>query len=75
MPYKRRSDLPARVKDNLPAHAEEIFQKAYNNAYKEYKDPSKRRGKESLEEVANKVAWAAVKNVYEKKDDKWQKKQ
>jgi cation transport regulator len=35
----------------------------------EYKDPSERRGKESREEVAHKVAWSAVKKVYEKDSD------
>lgn len=74
MPYPNTSDRPKKVKDTLPAHAEEIFQKAFNSAYEEYKDPSKRRGNESLEEVANKVAWAAVKRVYEKVGDKWERK-
>ncbi|MDQ6724448.1 MAG: ChaB family protein, partial [Thermoproteota archaeon] len=43
------------------------------SAVKEYKDPEKRRGgkTESAEEIAHKVAWAAVKKEYTKKNDKW----
>jgi cation transport regulator len=58
----------------LPKHAQEIYQAAYNNAWDEYKDPEDRRGDASREEVAHKVAWAAVKQKYEKQEDKWVKK-
>ena len=71
MPYERLSDLPASVKDNLPKHAQEIYQAAYNNAWDEYADPDERQGDASREETAHRVAWAAVKKKYEKKDDKW----
>ena len=62
--------------DDLPKHAQHIFKKAHASAIKEYEDPDKRRGgkKESVEEVAHKVAWAAVKKEYKKKDDEWVKK-
>lgn len=72
MPYNSRDELPESVKGVLPPHAEEIFMKAFNNAYDEYKDSDERRGKDSREEVAFKVAWSAVKKMYEKGDDnKW----
>ena len=58
-------DLPKGVED-LPGHAKEIYRKAHNNALKQYKDPEKRRGPASLEEVAHKVAWAAVKKECQK---------
>ena len=75
MPYKSTSDLPDAVRDNLPEHAREIFKEAFNSAWDEYADPDKRRGHESRDEVSFKVAWAAVKNEYEKgDDDKWHKK-
>lgn len=75
MPYKRKSDLPESVKDNLPAHAQEIYMKAYNNALEQYADPEKRRGNSSREETARKVAWAAVKKEYKKnKNGEWTKK-
>lgn len=74
MPYGKKSELPDSVKDNLPAHAQDIYKEAYNSAWDEYKDPEDRRGDDSREEVAHKVAWAAVKKMYEKKNGKWVKK-
>lgn len=71
MPYKNLADLPDSIRGHLPRHAQEIYLKAFNNAWEEYANPSHRRGKASREEVAHKVAWAAVKHVYEKSDDKW----
>lgn len=76
MPYEKRIDLPESVRDNLPKHAQEIYQEAYNSAWEQYKDPEDRRGDASREETAHKVAWSAVKNVYEKDESsgKWKKK-
>ena len=75
MPYKKKSDLPDGVKDNLPAHAQDIYKEAYNSAWNEYKDPDDRRDDASREEVSHRVAWAAVKKKYEKNDnDKWVEK-
>ena len=74
MPYKTLSALPERIRDHLPKHAQEIYLAAFNNAWDEYQDAADRRGKASREEVAHKVAWAAVKQVYEKRGAKWQSK-
>ena len=75
MPYDKLEDLPERVKDNLPTHAQEIFLEAFNNAWEQYKDPEHRRGNESREETTFKVAWAAVKKEYQKNSSgKWVKK-
>jgi cation transport regulator len=73
---KGTEDLPESVKNVLPKHAQEIYREAHNNALEEYKDPKKRRGDASLEETAHKVAWAAVKEKYEKdeKTGKWKEK-
>jgi cation transport regulator len=68
MPYKNTSDLPDAVRDHLPPHAQSIFLNAYNSAWDEYADPTKRQGNESQDEAAFKVAWAAVKHQYEKND-------
>lgn len=70
-----KKDLPIGVED-LPDHAKEIYRKAHNNALEQYKDPKKRRGRASLEEVAHKVAWAAVKMEFEKdkKTGEWKRK-
>jgi len=61
----------AGVRDHLPAHAQEIFLEAYNSAYEEYADPHRRRAGASLEETANRIAWAAVKRKYVKAGDLW----
>lgn len=74
MPYQSLAELPDSVKNNLPRHAQEIYKEAYNNAWDQYADPDKRRGDASREEVAHKVAWAAVKGKYEKKVDRWERK-
>ena len=75
MPYKKLSDLPERVRKNLPKKAQKIYLEAYNNAWKQYKDPKKRRFKASREVTAHRVAWAAVKKEYAKDWDtgKWVK--
>ena len=75
MPYKSKTDLPDNVKNVLPAHAQDIYKEAFNSAWDQYKDKEDRRGDDSREETAHKVAWAAVKQDYEKgDDDKWHKK-
>lgn len=64
MPYDSTSELPDSVRDNLPDHAQEIYKEAFNSASEQYDD----------EQTAHKVAWSAVKEEYEKKDDEWVKK-
>lgn len=66
MPYQSIEDLPESVRAHVPKHAQEIYLAAYNSAWDEYKDPDERRGDESRDEAAHKVAWAAVKHQYEK---------
>ena len=72
--------LSARTKkqiDSLPVHAQHIYTKAHASAVEQYQDPEKRRGgkKQSAEEVAHKVAWAAVKKEYTKEGNKWVRKE
>lgn len=71
MPYKSNSELPDSVQNSLPEHAQEIYRKAFNSAWEEYKDPDDRKGDDSREEVAHKVAWSAVKNEYHKDGGEW----
>ena len=68
MPYTTTADLPASVRDHLPSHAQQIFLKAFNNAWDKYVSPAEREGSESQEEAAFRVAWAAVKHEYRKDD-------
>jgi len=69
MPYSSIEDLPENVTHVLPGHAQEIFKEAFNSAFEQYKDPEDRRDGESRENTARKVAWAAVKEKYQKGDD------
>lgn len=73
MPYDRNAALPKPVRDALPAAAQTIYRKSFNAAWQEYDRPAKRRGGASREETAHKVAWAAVKSVYEKRGERWVK--
>jgi cation transport regulator len=76
LPYKKVKELPASVQENLPGHAQEIYLEAFNHAWDQYANPEDRRGGASREETAHRVAWSAVKNVYEKeeKSGMWMKK-
>jgi len=76
MPYKTNADLPESLKNVLPEHAQEIYLEAYNSAWDHYDEPEERQGDSSREETARRVAWAAVKRIYQK-DDKsgtWKEK-
>jgi cation transport regulator len=65
MPSAANTDLPFSVRLHLPAHALDIFRTAFNHAFKQYiADPR-------LEEIANRIAWSAVKRSYEKYEGKW----
>jgi len=73
MPYKRLSDLPDSVRDNLPEHAQEIYRAAYNSAWEQYDKPEERRGGRDREATAHSVAWSAVEQKYKKepKSGEW----
>ena len=76
-PYRSTGELPEAVRHALPEHALEIFMKAANAAWEKYRDPKERRDpKESREEVAYKIAWAAVERTYTKdpKTGQWKAK-
>ncbi len=66
MPYATTSDLPPAAR-RLPPHAQEIFLSAFNNAWQSYAD----RGPREQEEIAFRIAWAAVKKHYHKRGDVW----
>lgn len=65
MPYASTSDLPDSVRLHLPAHAQDIYRKAFNAAWDEYRDRADHEG------LAHRVAWAAVKKIYVKQGDEW----
>ncbi|MGB3490438.1 MAG: ChaB family protein [Xanthobacteraceae bacterium] len=67
MPYASIDGLPSSLQAHLPPDAQEIYLAAFNNAWIEYQD----RGAEHREEIAHRVAWAAVKRKYQKAGDCW----
>ena len=62
MPYASNADLPESVRAHLPEHAQSIYRKAFNNAYKTYNGD---------DATSARVAWSAVKKEYEKQGDHW----
>ena len=66
MPYKKIADLPDKLKKNLPKEAQKIYMEAFNSAWELYAKPSKRKGADTREVTAHKVAWNAVKKKYYK---------
>ena len=63
MPYKNRSDLPDSVRDNLPAHAQDVYKEAFNSAWDQYDQDESR---------SHRVAWGAVeKNYHKNESGKW----
>jgi len=65
MPYSSNIDLPPAVQAHLPEHAQDIYRQAFNHAWDEYAGDPRR------EEIAHRVAWAAVKRVYVKAGADW----
>jgi cation transport regulator len=67
MPYATNDDLPSSLRTHLPAHAQDIFRAAFNSAWETYgaREPRRR------EEIAHRIAWAAVKRRYRKAGDVW----
>jgi cation transport regulator len=67
LPYASNNDLPASLRRNLPEHAQDIFREAFNNAWRTYGAREAYR----REEIAHRVAWAAVKKSYRKVGNDW----
>jgi cation transport regulator len=67
MPYATNTDLPPSVRQHLPEQAQDIFREAFNHAWQTYgaREPAR------VEEIAFRVAWAAVKKQYQKVGDEW----
>lgn len=74
MPYDTLEDLPAPVKNVLPEPAQEIYRAAFNNAWDQYEEEDAREDDDSHEQVAHKVAWAAVKRKFKKDGGNWKPK-
>lgn len=67
MPYAANADLPPALQRRLPEHAQDIYREAFNHAWRQYADREPWR----QEEIAHRVAWAAVKRRYRKVGGSW----
>jgi cation transport regulator len=65
MPYASNDDLPPSVRNHLPPHAQDIYREAFNHAFASH------AGDPHHEEIAHRIAWAAVKRSYVKDGDVW----
>lgn len=63
MPYRSNEALPPAVRAHLPAHAQDIYRAAFNRAWAGHAHDARR------EELAHRIAWAAVKHSYRKDAD------
>ncbi len=68
MPYAENRDLPESVRRHLPPRAQDIYRQAFNRAWTTYASRIDR------EQVCHRVAWAAVKRVYERVGGQWMAK-
>ena len=65
MPYRANDDLPSSVRSHLPSHAQDIYRAAFNSAFASHaEDPDR-------EQIAHRIAWAAVKRGYVKVGNSW----
>jgi len=65
MPYASNADLPASVRHHLPEHAQDIYRATFNHAFDAH------AGDPRQDEIAHRIAWAAVKRSYVKAGDQW----
>lgn len=65
MPYRSNLDLPPGVRLHLPEAAQAIYREAFNRAWRSYD------GHARQEEIAHRIAWAAVKRRYVKRGTRW----
>lgn len=65
MPYRTIDDLPRSIRGHLPAHAQEIYLAAFNNAWDTHADEP------NGEATVHRIAWAAVKRRYRKIGEQW----
>ncbi len=65
MPYHSTAELPAPIRAHLPAPAQLVYRRAFNDAWMTYRDDPRR------EEICHRVAWAAVRHSYRKAGQDW----
>jgi cation transport regulator len=66
MPDRTNDHLPPAVRAHLPPHARDIHREAFNSAWRQYVERGSGR-----ENIAHRIAWAAVKRRYQKVGSVW----
>ena len=72
MPYGTVQQLPVTIRDTLPDKAQEIYRKAYNQAWEEYQEEAHRGLNQ--QGLAHQQAWMAVKQEYVFDLDQWHRR-
>jgi cation transport regulator len=71
MPYNHIGELPTALKKNLPKDAMEIYLSAYNQAWNRSARTKDHRIGVSVEDIAHRQAWGAVRDKYRKQGQEW----
>ena len=71
MSYNHIEELPAALKNNLPKDAMEVYVAAYNQAWTHSTPAQDRRSGISIEDIAHRKAWGAVRDKYRKLGQEW----
>lgn len=72
LPYLTFGILPEDVKKQLPKRAQEVYIEAFNSALDEMEaSPKRPDSPETAHRSATKVAWAAVRQKFQKDGDQW----
>ena len=71
MAYNHIEELPAALKNNLPKDAMEVYVAAYNQAWTRSTHASHQRSGISIEDIAHRKAWGAVRDKYRKQGQEW----
>jgi cation transport regulator len=69
MPYRSIADLPPRIREYRPPHAQEIFLEAFKRC--PGRSTRCRRAVTPARRETARVAWGAVKRQYVKARDRW----
>ena len=74
MSYEDLPDLPEDLRDELPRHAQEIYQAAYNRVYETSMASGEDHDAQSIAETAHKAALLAVEMEYQKDEQsRWRR--
>ena len=71
MPYNHIEELPPAMQKNLPKDAMEVYLAAYNQAWSRSAQTRDQRIGATVEDIAHREAWSAVRDKYRKRGQEW----